>query len=487
MDNNLQMSLMSVSHFAGKSNRELEEMVLATLVNFPDTYFKVADQLTVREFSDSRTQYIYLAIKELSEVSKIDLATVTDKLIQKKYTDVVEKEYNGFDLVIYLNGICGRVESDAHLEEYVNILNGYAKRRELTSLAEEVTVACNNMEDPQDVVNIINSKIIDIQEMGYVDDFDLNDANKRVYESLEPIKDQGAIVRTYINAIDSMIYCIEPSELFVIGAAPSMGKTAFALTIFKNNVLNNVPSAFFSLEMKDYQLLNRIYASESEIPLTKLRSRDLEVEERTRLDKTIGEFETKPIYIDHKSRKLSHICNKTRKLVMRHKVRLVIIDYLQLINCDIGKQMNREQEIATISRELKELASELSIVVMPLSQINRAIHSRSNKRPTLGDLRESGAIEQDADIVAFVHRPAYFEIHNGPPPDIEYAEINLAKGRSSGVGNVEIAYQSKLTKFLNKTKYEMDEIKNEQLPEVQPNNNFDEEKIPPPQDSNPGF
>jgi len=215
-----------------------------------------------------------------------------------------------------------------------------------------------------------------------------------------------------------------------------------------------------------------MYASESGIPLSKLRSRNLLSNERTNLNKTIGLFEDKPIYIDHKSRKLSHICNKIRKLVMRHKVRFVIIDYLQLISCDIGRQMNREQEISTISRELKEVASELSIVIAPLSQINRAIHQRSNKRPTLGDLRESGAIEQDADIVAFVHRPAYFEIHNGPPPPTEYAEIIIAKGRSCGVGKIDVGYQSALTKFLNKTSTEINELKNEQFNDLPKSDEF---------------
>lgn len=477
---------MSVSHFAGKSNTEIEEMVLGTLVNFPDSFFRVADQLSVREFSTSKTKYTYLAIKELSEVSKIDLATVTDKILSKKYNEIVQKE-SGVDIVVQINEWCSRIDSDAHLDEHVSILNGYAKRRELTSLGEEIIQGCNNNEDPQDIVNKINSKVVEVQEMGYVTEFDLHQANKELYKSLEPIKDQSMMVRTYIDAIDKRIYCIEPSEVFVIAAAPSMGKTAFALAIFKNNVLNNVPSAFFSLEMKSHQLLSRIYASESNIELTKLRARSLTPIDRKNLSTTVGIFESKPLYIDDKARKLSHICNRIRKLVMRHKVRLVVIDYLQLITCDIGRPSNREQEIATISRAIKEVANELSIVVMPLSQINRAIHSRSNKRPTLGDLRESGSIEQDADIVAFVHRPAYFDVHNGPPPPIEYSEVNLAKGRSSGVGTVELAYQSALTKFLNKTKYEMDEIKDDQLPSLPNNEKFDEETIPPPTNSNPGF
>jgi len=474
MDDNIQMSLMSKSHFLGKSNIELEEMVLATFVNFPDSYFKVADQLTIREFSDTRTRYIYLAVKELSEVSKIDLATVTDKLIQKKYTNVVEKQMNGFDLTIYLNGICDRVDSDEHLLEHTSILNGYAKRRELTELGNEIITSCNNMDDPQDVINKINTKVVDIQEMGDVEEFDLNAENRKVLASLEPIKDQGKLVRSFIDKLDEIIHCIEPTEVFVIAAAPSMGKTAFALEIFKNNIMNDIPCAFFSLEMGTTQLLNRMYANESGIPLNKIRSRLFTSEERQRFNQTIGLFENKKFIIDSKSRKLSHISNKIRKLVMRHGCRLIMIDYLQLMSCDVGKTNNREQEIATISRTIKELANELNVAIVPLSQINRAIHSRANKRPTLGDLRESGSIEQDADMVAFVHRPAYFDISGGIP-EIEYAEIILAKGRSTGIGMAEVAYQAKLTKFISKSTEEMQGLRDDQLGPIDNNTNFDNE------------
>ncbi len=471
MNSDLQFSLMSKSHFLGKSNIELEELVLATFVNFPDTYFKVSDQLTIREFSDDRTRYIYLAVKELSEVSKIDLATVTDKLIQKKYKEIISKQLNGFDIIIYLNSICDRIDSDEHLIEHVSILNGYAKRRQLTLLSEEITIACNDMQDPQDVVNMINTKIVDIQEMGDVEEFDLNKENKKVLKSLEPIKNQGKLVRTFIDAVDEIIYCIEPTEVFVIGAAPSMGKTAFALEIFKNNIINNIPSAFFSLEMGTTQLLNRLYANESKIPLNKIRSRSFTNDEIKRFNQTIGVFENKKLYIDSKSRKLSHILNKIRKYAIRYDVKLIIIDYLQLVTCDVGKQGNREQEIAVISRSFKEIANELEIAIIPLSQINRAIHQRSNKRPTLGDLRESGSIEQDADMVAFVHRPAYFDIQNGIP-DVEYAEIILAKGRSTGIGKAEVAYESRLTKFISKNKEEINNLRDNQL---NPNLDFDNE------------
>ena len=198
----------------------------------------------------------------------------------------------------------------------------------------------------------------------------------------------------------------------------------------------------------------------------------LSSDEIKRLGTTMGDIEDKKFWIDSKSRKLSHIANKIRKFVIRHKVKFVIIDYLQLISCDIGKTGNREQEVSIISRTLKELASELEIPIIALSQINRAIHSRSDKRPTLGDLRESGAIEQDADMVVFVHRPAYFTLEHQLPPT-EHVELIFAKGRSTGVGKVEVAYQSKFTKFLSVDKDTYQELKNEHFAQMEPNTGFD--------------
>ena len=476
MDNrkDLQFSLMSQSDFIGQSNIDIEELVLATFVNFPESYFKVAEQLSVREFSSTETRYIYLAVKELAEVSKIDIATVTDKLMQRKYVDIMMKQKRGFDLVVYLNDMCERIESDYHLEEHVSILNGYAKRRELMTLSDEIRADCNNQVDPSEVINKISDKVVDIQEMGDVVEFDLNLANKEVLASWDAKKDNDNSIKTYIQNVDKFLYSIEPTELFILAAAPSMGKTSLALEIFKNQIINGVEAAFFSLEMSTIQLLNRMYAAESTVELSKLRSKLFSKEERDRLHSTMGQFEGKKFWIDDKSRKISHICNKIRKFVIRHKAKLIIIDYLQLMSCDVGKPSNRENEVAIISRELKSLALELGIPIIALSQINRAIHSRADKRPTLGDLRESGAIEQDADIVAFVHRPAYFNIQHGIP-ETEHAELIFAKGRSTGMGTVEIAYQSKFTKFISIERNSYEELKREHFERIDPNTNFDNE------------
>ncbi len=462
MNDNLQFNLMSKSEFIGQSNADVEEVVLATFVNYPESYFRVADQLTINEFSSTENRYIYQAIKELSEVSKIDIATVTDKLIQKKYVDIMYGVKKGFDLIVHLNGICERIDSDNHLLQHVEILNGYAKRRALTVLAEDINKDCNDMVDPQDTVNRISTTIVDIQEMGDIEEFDINKANKEVYASLEPKKKGDILVQSHIAVVDKFIYCFEPTELIIIAAAPSMGKTALALEIFKNQITHDTEVAIFSLEMGQTQLLNRMYAVEADIDLSKIRQRLISTDERKRLDAVIGQFENKKFWIDDRSRKLSHISNRIRKFVIRHKVKLIMIDYLQLITCDMGKPSNRENEVAIISREFKNLALELKIPIIALSQINRAIHQRSDKRPTLGDLRESGAIEQDADMVCFVHRPAYFNIQSGIP-NIEYAELIFAKGRSTGMGMVEVAFQSSKAKFISNSYEEIKMLKLDQL------------------------
>jgi len=467
----MQYNLMSKSEFIGQSNVDIEEVVLATFVNYPESYFKVADQLSVREFSNTENRYIYLAIKELSEVSKIDIATVTDKLITKKYHDVMRETKHGFDIIVHLNGMCERIDSDAHLLHHTEILNGYAKRRELVSLSADILEGCNNMVDPTDVINNISTKIVDIQEMGDIEEFDILKANKEVYASLEPKKKGDVYVKTHLQKVDEFIYCLEPSELIIIAAAPSMGKTALALEIFKNQIINDVPAVFFSLEMGTTQLLNRMYAVESDIELSALRTRLLTTANRADLNKTIGVFEKKKFWVDDRARKLSHISNKIRKAVIRHKVKVAFIDYLQLMTCDIGKTGNRQEEVSTISRTLKELAAELRIPIIALSQINRGIHARSNKRPTLGDLRESGAIEQDADMVIFVHRPAYFQIDQ-PLPEVEYTELIFAKGRSTGIGTVDVAFQSSKTKFLNNSFEEIKMLKLTQAPPLPESDDF---------------
>jgi replicative DNA helicase len=442
-----QLDFFTESNFIGQSNVDLEEIVLATFVNFPDTYYRVADQLSINEFSTMQTKYIYSAVRELSHDSKVDIVLVTDYLTTKKYVKYVEDKKKGFDLIVYLNDICERIDDDEHLLEHIKLLNGYARRRALMLLSDKVNESCNEMVDPMLILGAISEKIIEIQEMGDVEEFDVEKALNKAIE-YQDNSDTSHFIRSYITELDLHITGFEPHDLVILAAAPSMGKTSLALEIFKNNIISGIRVAMFSLEMSQTALINRVIASDAFIPLKSIRNKCMTNRNYQMRESSMKRLGEQKWWIDDKSRSITKICNKIRKYFIRYGVKFFIIDYLQLMTCDIPGANNREQEIAKMSRMLKEIASELGVVVMALSQINRAIHGRANKRPTLGDLRESGAIEQDADTVIFVHRPAYFQIENGIPP-IETAEIIIAKGRNTGMGSVETYFISELTKFCN--------------------------------------
>ncbi len=457
-----QLDFFTESNFIGQSSPDLEEIVLATFINFPDTYYRVADQLSIHEFSTMESKYIYSAVRELSNDSKVDIVLVTDYLTSKKYVDYVMEKKKGFDLIVYLNDICERIDNDDHLLEHIKLLNGYARRRALNHLADKVIDSCNEMTDPMLILGAISEKIIEIQEMGEVEEFDVQKSLQKA-KDYQDNTDTTHFVKSYITSLDLHITGFEPHDLVILAAAPSMGKTSLALEIFKNNILSGVRVAMFSLEMSETALINRIIASDAFIPLKNIRNQCMTNRNYDMRESSMDRLGKEKWWIDDKSRSITKICNKIRKYFIRYGVKFVIVDYLQLMTCDIPGANNREQEIAKMSRMLKELASELGIVIMALSQINRAIHQRANKRPTLGDLRESGAIEQDADTVIFVHRPAYFQIEDGIPP-IEEAEIIIAKGRNTGMGKVETFFISELTKFCNNpyNEKELEEYQNRQ-------------------------
>ncbi len=440
------MNLLTEGQFFGQNNIEIEELVLGAFVNFPDSYYQVADQLSVEEFSSQETRFIYTAITEVAKDSKIDIATVTDRIIQKKYHEVLHKK-TGFNLLHYLNTVCEQAETDAHLKEHTRLLNGYAQRRALLVLGKNIIEQCNDMIDPSEIIDEVARGSINIQEMGEVEDF--NRVSK-IDEIMTTIKNREIppILKSGVKPMDDFMFGWEFGEMVVLAGAPSMGKTALALEIFKNAILFDYKPVFFSLEMTDTALMKRMFAAYGEVELSKMRSMDLNETDIAKLSGAAEKFKSHEYWIDFKSRKISKICNQIRKYVIRHKTKLVILDYLQLADCDGVKTNNREQQIAIMSRSLKEVAAELEIVIIPLSQINRGVNQRENKRPMLSDLRESGAIEQDADMVCFVYRPDYYNVQ-GEKPYIENAELIIAKGRNTGVGTVNVQYMSMYTKYLS--------------------------------------
>tara|TARA_R110001592_G_scaffold133438_3_gene348699 strand:- start:2919 stop:4319 length:1401 start_codon:yes stop_codon:yes gene_type:complete len=442
-----QLSFDNLPNFIGQTNVEIEEVVLGTFVNYGDTYYLLSDSVSVKDFSTTETRLIYSAICDLSKVSKIDITTVTDMLIKKKYV-ILSSQKNEINLINYLEMICDKADTDKNIKDYVNILNGYTQRRELSTLSREISEMCNQSHEGIDIIQSIHKSLLDIQELAEVEDFNVEKSMVNFINDLESEVSLG--VRSGIPCLDNFIYQFDLNNLVIIAGAPSMGKTAFALEIFKNNIMfNGVNPLFFSLEMTDLELTKRLISSFSCIEMYKFRDKSLDSIDKSQVQKTVDIFKSRNYFIDDTSRKLGKIINQIRKQVIRHGSKLVIIDYLQLISFS-SKSGNREQEIATISRSLKEVAAELKIVVIALSQLNRQVNSRPNKRPMLSDLRESGAIEQDADMVIFPYRPAYYEMQDRGIPELETdVEVIIAKGRSTGVGTVYANYVSKYVKFIS--------------------------------------
>ena len=271
----------------------------------------------------------------------------------------------------------------------------------------------------------------------------------------KPIKGLSGL-RSGFEALDKITSGWQNSDLVIIAARPAMGKTAFVLSMAKNMAVNyNIPVALFSLEMSNVQLVNRLIVNVCEIPGEKIKSGKLESYEWEQLDFKIKELYDAPIFIDDTpSLSVFELRTKARRLVREHNIKCIIIDYLQLMNASGMNFGSREQEVSMISRSLKGLAKELNIPILALSQLNRGVEGRQGpegKRPQLADLRESGAIEQDADMVCFIHRPEYYKITEDERGNslVGLAEIIIAKHRNGATGDVRLRFKKEFAKFMN--------------------------------------
>ena len=454
---NEQLNFLQEGTFFGQVNEDLEEAVLATFINYPDKYYEFADQINIKGFSSEANRYIYNSIVECAEESKVDIITITDKVNSKGYTKRIFEKHQ-FDLIDFINEITDRIQTDHHLKAHIKLLMAYAMRRELLNLSNEINVDSNDMISPEDIISKITSKIVELQEFSDIDEFNSIKTLQNVIQNMTDVKGKN-YVKSYIPEIDNFIYGWEFSDLIIIAGAASMGKTAFVLEIVKNNIINKFKVAIFSLEMSKEQMLTRMIASHGLINLGKIRKKQMKEADWNDFYNSAKYFENDNYFIDDKSGNLHQICNKIRKFNIKDNVKLFVVDYLQLVSIDLkNRSGTREQEISKISRAFKQLCRELKIVIIALSQISRAVSQRANKRPILSDLRESGAIEQDADMVIFVYRQAYYNIEVDIP-EIEEVEIIFAKGRSTGIGSERLKYLSQFTKFASEIEF----IENEKL------------------------
>ena len=433
---------------------ELEAEVLGAVMIDKNALNEVIDILSPESFYKESHAIIYESIKDLFGQSKpVDMLTVSTELKQRGKHEQVGGDY-------YLAKLTGGVSSSANAEYHARIIVQKHIQRELIKISNEIIN--DSYDETTDVLDLLDSAESKL--------FDVTQGNiKRSYESAEGLvlkainnieeiaKKEGSVsgIPSGFAKLDKVTAGWQPSDLVILAARPGMGKTAFVLSMARNITVGyNVPVAVFSLEMSGVQLITRLISSESGIESEKLRKGQLEPHEWEQLNAKVKGLEKAPLYIDDTpALSIFDLRAKCRRLKSHYDIQLIIIDYLQLMTAGGEKsQGNREQEISTISRSLKSIAKELNVPVIALSQLSREVEKRGgSKRPQLSDLRESGAIEQDADLVTFIYRPEYYEFptwdDEEQSPCAGQAEIMIAKHRNGGLENVRLRFEGHLAKF----------------------------------------
>ena len=353
----------------------------------------------------------------------------------------------------YLTELPEKVPTTANVTKYIKIVEEKASLRNLIKTANEIIeLGYDQTEDVDDIMENAEKKIFDVMQdkntSGYTPIKDILVDSFTELEELYNKKQHITGVPTGFVDLDYRTAGLHNSELILVAARPAMGKSAFALNIAVNAALKaKTPVAIFNLEMSKEQLVNRILCSEAMVDSNKIRTGKLEEEDWNKLAEAIGPLSETGIYIDDTPGiSMMEIRAKCRKLKLEKNIGLVVIDYLQLIQGNNRRNGSREQEISEISRSLKILAKELNVPVIALSQLSRAVEQRPDHRPMLSDLRESGAIEQDADIVMFLYRDDYY---NEDSEKKNIAEVIIAKNRSGSTGSVDLGWLGSYTKFVN--------------------------------------
>lgn len=434
---------------------DLEEVVLGALMLESEALNDVVEILKPESFYKIEHQKIFGAITDLfSKSEPIDILTVTSWLKKEGSLDLVGGPY-------YVSQLTDRVASSANAEFHARIIAQKFIQRELIRVSGETYHEA--FEDTTDVLDLLDkaeSNLFAVAEGNLRKSYDsMSTLVKKALEQVEEAasKDGGITgVATGFNELDKMTNGWQKSDLLIIAARPAMGKTAFVLSMTRNIAVEfKKPVAFFSLEMASVQLVNRLISSESGIPGEKLKKGSLDKNDWEHMHSSLKQLGEAPIYIDDTpALSVFELRAKCRRLKAQHDIQMIIIDYLQLMTAG-GNQKggNREQEISTISRSLKALAKELDVPVIALSQLSRAVETRGGtKRPMLSDLRESGAIEQDADMVMFLYRPEYYGIETSEETNLPtegLTELIVAKHRSGATGTVPLRFINTLAKFTN--------------------------------------
>lgn len=429
---------------------EAEQAVIGSMLTDQEAVYAAIERLKPEDFYREDNKQIYTAILNIyNKAEPIDIITLKAELSSMGKLDAV----GGLEYIVELPE---KVPTTANVDRYIKIVEEKSLLRNLIRAANEILSSGYAQED--DVENIVDhaeKKIFDVMQKksqkGYTTIKDVLVESFTKLEELYNQKEHITGVPTGFAELDKKTAGLHGSELILIAARPAMGKSAFALNIGSYAATRaNVPVAIFSLEMSKEQVGNRLLCSEALVDSNNVRTGELNDEELGKLAETSGELSQAPIYIDDTPGiSVMEIRAKCRKLKLEKNIGLVIIDYLQLIQGS-GKTSSREQEIAEISRSLKILAKEIEVPVIALSQLSRAVEARPDHRPMLSDLRESGSIEQDADIVMFLYRDDYY---NEDSEKKNIAEVIIAKQRAGSTGTVDLAWLGKYTKFANLEKY----------------------------------
>ncbi|MDA0973822.1 MAG: replicative DNA helicase [Bacteroidetes bacterium] len=439
---------------------DLEEAVLGAILLDSKALNDVIDALIPEAFYDTRHQKIFNAVVSLFNESKpIDILTVTEKLRTTSDLDVVGGPF-------FIAQLTNKVASTANAEVHARIITQKYIMRELIRISSEtIKEAYDETTDVFDLLDKTEGKLFSVSESNLKRSYDeMSSLMREALENIEEVmnSDEGVSgVPSGFRDLDKITSGWQKSDMIVIAARPGMGKTAFVLSMARNIAVDHQrPVAVFSLEMSSVQLVQRLISSETEISSEKLRKGDLRPDEFQLIHSRIGKLSKAPLFIDDTpALSVFELRAKCRRLKQQHNIELVVIDYLQLMTAG-GDKGNREQEISTISRSIKSIAKELNIPVIALSQLNRSVETRGgDKKPQLSDLRESGAIEQDADLVSFIYRPEYYgieEYENGMPTK-GVGEFIIAKHRNGALESVRLSFKNHLAKFTDLDAFDFDD------------------------------
>lgn len=429
---------------------DVEQAVLGALMLDPDAINTAIDILHPEYFYKPEHRVIFSAISSLFNASQaVDIMTVANKLKETGELEIAGGAY-------YVASLTNRVASAAHIEEHTKIVQQKYVQRELIKIGSEITKqAFEETTDPLELLDSAESRLLTIGEENFRSDYtDISLLVRQAIAEVEEVskkKDGMSGQPSGFPDLDRITSGWQKGTLLILAARPGMGKTAFALTMARNMAVDfKVPVAVFSLEMSSVELVTRLISAETDLRGDQLKKGDLKDVEWRMLNERVGKLSEAPLYIDDTpALTMFELRAKCRRLKQQHDIQMVFIDYLQLMRGGDAYKGNREQEISQISRQLKSLAKELRIPIMALSQLSRAVETRGgDKKPQLSDLRESGAIEQDADMVMFVYRPDYYNQED--ESHIEGAcELNIAKHRSGGTGTVKLRFVKSFARFEN--------------------------------------